>query len=146
MLAYSASAIAAKSSAKASGWPWKFPPLTMSPFSNTSGLSVTPFISVSITPFAYASASRLAPCTCGTHRRQYGSCTFPQFRCDSRISLSSSSLRTFAATTPCPGCGRMAWMRASNGRMLPCSASSDMAAARSNNSTSRVHFSSTNAP
>ena len=40
------SAIARKSSACATGWPWKFPPESTSPDSNTSGLSVEAFSSI----------------------------------------------------------------------------------------------------
>src|SRR6266545_5158109 len=50
MSASSATAIVATSSAIATGWPWKLPPLTTRRCSaNTSGLSVTELISISMT-------------------------------------------------------------------------------------------------
>ena len=39
------------------------------------GLSVTELISVSNTEDTYLIASFVAPCTCGTQRKEYGSCT-----------------------------------------------------------------------
>jgi hypothetical protein len=66
----SAAAIARRSAAIATGWPWKLPPERISPVSaNTIGLSVAEFISTTCARVTYSSASRAAPWTCGMQRR-----------------------------------------------------------------------------
>ena len=45
-----------------------------------TGLSVTLFNSVSRTRFTKSTVSQTTPCTCGTQRSVYASCTFPQSR------------------------------------------------------------------
>ena len=65
----SATAMATISAARATGAPWKFPPESSSPVSaKTMGLSVPALISISTDRRAKPSASRTAPCTCGTQR------------------------------------------------------------------------------
>ena len=122
------------SSASASGCPWKLPAETTPPApseAKTSGLSVTLFSSVSTTPATYASASRLAPWTWGTHRTEYGSWTRSQSAWLGPISEPSNSARTLAAVAACPGCGRRSATRASNGHAEPSVASSVIAATTS---------------
>ena len=71
-ISHSASAI--MSAAKATGSAWKLPPEITSPSAaKTSGLSETPFASVSRVAAAWRRRSRQAPITCGWQRRQYGS-------------------------------------------------------------------------
>ncbi len=63
-------------------------------------------------------------------RSEYASCTRGSpSRCDSRISLASSSPRNSAAERSWKGCGRAAWMRASKGSGVPRTASRLIAAA-----------------
>ena len=72
----SARAMAQKSAAKASGWPWKFPVDTTSPPgpplgpASTTGLSVTEASSRSTTDRAKAITSRVAPWTWGAQRSE----------------------------------------------------------------------------
>ncbi len=61
-------AIARKSSTIATAWPWKFPPESIAPSSNTSGLSVAALSSREITSSANTIASSTGPCTCGMQR------------------------------------------------------------------------------
>ena len=68
-----------------------------------SGLSVELVASRSSTVRANASASRVAPWTCGMQRSEYGSCTLPQSLCDSAISLPASSARRLRADRDLPG-------------------------------------------
>ena len=71
--ARSARAMAQKSAAKASGWPWKLPVEATSPAvasASTTGLSVTEASSRSTTPRAKAITSRLAPWTWGAQRSE----------------------------------------------------------------------------
>ena len=71
MEAISARLIAARSSASASGSPWKLPAEMISPESGKmSGLSVTESTSTPTTRRSQASASRQAPCTCGMQRSE----------------------------------------------------------------------------
>ena len=71
MLAISLIAMAARSSARASGSPWKLPAEMISPLSgNTSGLSVTASTSTVMTSRSQRRASRQAPCTCGMQRSE----------------------------------------------------------------------------
>ena len=107
--------------------------MTSPPSGSTIGLSLTLFISIASTPLAYASASRVAPCTCGAHRSEYASCT----RC-ARLPVggedrrdAESSRRRFAALAACPGCGRSACSRSSKGRSVPSDASIVIAATTS---------------
>ena len=138
IVASGTSAAARKSAARASGWPWKLPPDTISPDSaKTIGLSVAALASISTTPRANRTASRVAPCTCGAHRIEYASCTRPQCSCDLLIPLPRIKRSMFAADATCPANGRAAWMRGSKGCVEPRSASMDSAAAMSPARTSR---------
>ena len=90
----SAIASARLSAANATGSAWKLPPESASIVSaKTSGLSDTPLASASRMVHAWSIWSRQAPITCGWQRRQYGSCTFSQCRCDWRSGLSCSHSR-----------------------------------------------------
>ena len=63
-------AIAMTSSAIATAWPWKLPPLSIVPSSKTSGLSVAALSSRATSPSQKRSASRTGPCTCGMQRSE----------------------------------------------------------------------------
>ncbi len=72
----SQTASAIMSAANATGSAWKLPPdSAVSSSAKISGLSETPFASVSSVSAAWRSTSSAAPITCGWQRRQYGSCT-----------------------------------------------------------------------
>ena len=129
--------MAARSSASASGWPWKLPPrddVRVSPSHRRTrvGLSVTLLTSRSSTcaPTRARRASRRAPAACSGANTHPAPC---RSRCGSRmISLSASSARRFAA----PIClardaGARAMRRSSNGRFEPFSASRLIAPAMS---------------
>jgi hypothetical protein len=106
MLPSSATAIAARSRAMATGCPWKLPPETMSAPSgstNTSGLSVAADISVSSTRRAKPRPSRVAPWTWGMQRKEYASWTLWQSAWDSTISDPSVSRHSAAAASMAPG-------------------------------------------
>jgi len=90
----SAMARARWSAANATGSAWKLPPdSTASSSANTSGLSDTPFASVTSTDAQCRIASRQAPITCGWQRRLYGSCTLSQSACERLMPEPSSSVR-----------------------------------------------------
>ena len=93
------------------------------------GLSVTELISVSSTEDTYLMASFVAPCTCGTQRKEYGSCTCLPGRAMS--SLPSNSLRTFSPVSICPLWGRICWIQSMKGSIRPSKASNERAAIKS---------------
>ena len=97
-------AIASMSAANATGSAWKLPPESASSLSaKMSGLSETPFASVSSVVAACRIRSSTAPITCGWQRRQYGSCTRSSFvRCEARIALPAINARNAAATSIWP--------------------------------------------
>ena len=108
MFASSATAIAARSSASASGCPWKLPPLMMSAAAvveQEDARVVGDRVDLALEHPAHPRRARrgVAPCTCGMHRRLYASCTLPQCLWLSMISLSASRARRLAATAACPG-------------------------------------------
>src|SRR5829696_7841226 len=121
----SQSASAIMSAAKATGSAWKLPPEITSPSAaKTSGLSETPFASVSRVAAAWRRRSRQAPITCGWQRRQYGSwMRSSSTRCEARMALPRIRSRSAAATSIWPRWRRSSWMRASNGPSEPRAAS-----------------------
>ena len=75
-----------------------------------SGLSVAAFISASTIIFAYAIASRDAPCTCGEQRIEYASCSDRASDRSCRCPSAGADVRgAVAAVRSC--CGRHGWLR-----------------------------------
>ena len=91
------------------------------------GLSVEALISIVRISRTKRNVSRAAPCTWGMQRSAYASCTRPQSACARSIGLSAKILRRLAADWSWPRCGRASWIRLSNARCDPFSASRVMA-------------------